>query len=92
MERAGAHAIVEMRALFTDLVLVVFQVRYDRAALDLPDSLDQFGQVQLDPTKFAGWEARRPLGRPLDAPAAHLFADFVQILGEVGFSNHDPPP
>jgi hypothetical protein len=92
MEGTGAHAVVQMRARLTDLVLIVFQVGNNRAAFDLPDGLDQRGQVQFNAALFAGRQARRAPGRPLDTSAANLLADFIQILGEFGFSDHDPPP
>src|SRR5579871_1008769 len=48
VERAWAAAIMKLGARLTDPVLIVLQIRDDRAALDLMDGFDELGQVHLD--------------------------------------------
>src|SRR5262245_37409608 len=55
------------------------------------DGLDELRQVQLDAALLTQRQTGRSTRRSLDTAAAYLLADFVQVLGDLSFSDHHPP-
>src|SRR5208283_5097605 len=92
IHRAGADARVVVDAVLADGVTVVFQVRRHPVAPDLVDRVDDLRQVQFDAAGLTQGGTRRPAWGSLDAMAAHLFADFRQVLVQFRFADHGPTP
>jgi hypothetical protein len=89
VHRAWASTAVEQGTVLTNLVTVVQQVRHNRIALHPMNGIDQFRKVQFDAALLTQRRARWSAWRPLDASAAHLAANFVQVVRQLSFLNHD---